>query len=758
FEANSRNLYNIESGSTTQTSTSTLCNVPGEPTLVEVYGSSITLQIDTNSNSYWTEYSIKMASGVNSTDQYLQTGSTFAAGPVVYQSTVTWGTEIWLKDLVANTSHTICVNARNSNGINTEYSITITTDTLLNPTSGLYVVSRTTYSVGLKWFRNNNPSDILYAVSFSSDNFAAHVSTIVALSDSFTATTTAAYSLTANTTYWFRTWTSTAVGGQVSSYDGPVSTMTNSLAPNAPINLSVDSSQTTTTQIKWNFTDNAVDEEALYVSSGTNTGMRVSGSLGQLPGTGTTTSYIETSLSPNTQYTRYAEAYNISNSSWSVPISTYTHADIPVSFAVDTTSKEYIKLTWSPATVGGNTRYAISRTTDTGGTWSFIVTWSDNLTATTTTNYGLSAGTTYHYRLYGYNGMGAITTNYSGPLSTMTVPQNDPPVISTATAITCIYFEGNKAVIRAVVTDDNKITEVTLYYRKKGETDWEEASFSPLPSTTSYSGSAVIPGSYVTKAGVEYYIRAYDDTLYGYWKSAASPQEITVKKIYGKGITSGNVNVPDENPDDGETGIYIPAGALDSGIQMLIEQKEAEDELPTTETFINTRKNSAKPVAVFEFGPDGTRFKVPVTLTIVYFDDVVTAAGIDESRLQMYWYNSGKWRLLGGTVNTVNNTVSAKTVRFSKYALFASKKVSITAGEKTFLTPYIPVQFSDITELTVYDIKGHTVIELEALSGTNIVTWDGTDENADTVESGAYIYKATTVAGDEKYGVIVVSK
>ncbi|MBN1385209.1 MAG: fibronectin type III domain-containing protein, partial [Elusimicrobia bacterium] len=759
FQANSRNNYNVESGSTTETSTSTLCNIPDTPTVTAIYGSSMTLQLDTTDNTYWTEYSIKMTSGVNSTDQYLQTGNTFAAGPVVYQSTVTWGSGINITDLVAFTSYSIYVNARNSNGVVTEYSPILTTTTLLNPTSGLYVVSRTSYSIDLEWFNNNNPSGVRYGLSLSSDNFVAHVSTFAELSENLTATTTTAYSLEANTTYWFRTWVSTEAAGDVSSYDGPISTQTSPLAPNAPTGLSVDNTQTTSTQIKWDFTDEADDEDALYISSGADTNMRVSNSLGQLPGTGSTTSYLETGLTPNTQYTRYAEAYNVSASSWSVPVNTYTDAATPENLAVDSVTKTSVKLSWSPATLGGNTRYAISRATDTGGEWSFIVTWTDELTATTTTNYGLSAGTSYFYRLYGYNTIGIITDNYDGPVSTSTVPQNDPPVISTATAIDIIYFEGNKVVIDATVTDDGGITQVTLLYRKKGETAWQETSFVPSPSTTTlYTGSAEIPGTYVTIAGVEYYIRAFDNVAYGYWKSASAPHVSTVTKTYGESVASGIVSVPDENPDDGTTSITIPAGALDSAIQMTIEQKESDDELPAVETSIDVRKNSARPIAVFEFGPDGTVFKVPVTLTMVYFDDVVTSAGVDESKLRMYWYNNGSWKPLGGTVDTVMNTVSAKTSRFSKYALFASKSVSITAGKKTFLTPYLPVELSDVSELTVYDIKGHTVVELQALSGTTIITWDGKDEDSNMVESGTYIYKAKTTAGEEKYGAIVVAK
>ncbi|MDZ7361053.1 MAG: hypothetical protein ONB46_10045 [candidate division KSB1 bacterium] len=69
-----------------------------------------------------------------------------------------------------------------------------------------------------------------------------------------------------------------------------------------------------------------------------------------------------------------------------------------------------------------------------------------------------------------------------------------------------------------------------------------------------------------------------------------------------------------------------------------------------------------------DFGPDGY-FAQYVTVTISYKDADLT--GIDPSRLTLAWYDEtlGQWIDLGGVVDVVQKTVTAKTNHFTQYTI-----------------------------------------------------------------------------------------
>jgi hypothetical protein len=69
-----------------------------------------------------------------------------------------------------------------------------------------------------------------------------------------------------------------------------------------------------------------------------------------------------------------------------------------------------------------------------------------------------------------------------------------------------------------------------------------------------------------------------------------------------------------------------------------------------------------------DFGPDGW-FDQPVIVTISYKDADLT--GIDPSKLTLAWYDesTGQWIDLGGVVDVVKQTVTAKTNHFTQYTI-----------------------------------------------------------------------------------------
>lgn len=70
----------------------------------------------------------------------------------------------------------------------------------------------------------------------------------------------------------------------------------------------------------------------------------------------------------------------------------------------------------------------------------------------------------------------------------------------------------------------------------------------------------------------------------------------------------------------------------------------------------------------FDFGPTGTTFAQPVTVTIAYLPANIPA-GVEEGSLRLHTLVGDQWELVpGSTVNTDNNTVSGSVSHFSVFA------------------------------------------------------------------------------------------
>ncbi len=112
---------------------------------------------------------------------------------------------------------------------------------------------------------------------------------------------------------------------------------------------------------------------------------------------------------------------------------------------------------------------------------------------------------------------------------------------------------------------------------------------------------------------------------------------------------------------DGNLAVDIPAGALAGDVTITTEPAMAP-----AEGAVGT---------VYEIGPTGTQFAMPVTLTLHY--DAAALNGAGESSLRVATYAGGAWQLLpGATVDTQAKTVSGVTTHLSPYAI-----VTETAGK-----------------------------------------------------------------------------
>ena len=105
---------------------------------------------------------------------------------------------------------------------------------------------------------------------------------------------------------------------------------------------------------------------------------------------------------------------------------------------------------------------------------------------------------------------------------------------------------------------------------------------------------------------------------------------------------------------DGNLAVNIPAGALPADVTITTEPAAA----PAAGAVGN----------VYEIGPTGTQFAMPVTLTLHY--DMTALSGATESSLRVATFAGGSWQLLpGAVVDTQAKTVSGVTTHLSPYAI-----------------------------------------------------------------------------------------
>lgn len=116
------------------------------------------------------------------------------------------------------------------------------------------------------------------------------------------------------------------------------------------------------------------------------------------------------------------------------------------------------------------------------------------------------------------------------------------------------------------------------------------------------------------------------------------------------------------NPNNGGTltnmdaTVTVPSGALSSAMNFSIR-------VPNTG------------FQLYELGPHGTVFNVPVTLTVSYANADLST--VDESTIRIAFLNpnTGAWMTVNGVRDSVNMTVTAQLKHFSTYGLVSDVKL-----------------------------------------------------------------------------------
>ncbi len=222
------------------------------------------------------------------------------------------------------------------------------------------------------------------------------------------------------------------------------------------------------------------------------------------------------------------------------------------------------------------------------------------------------------------------------------------------------------------------------------------------------------------------------------------------------GASGGTVQVSDPSSILNGASVNVPAGALSVETQITISEES------TCPDFLLTNNNICT-----DFGPDGTTFNSPATITIPYDDTIVT----DENNLRVYTYNSieGYWEEVQTvSINTINNVITAKVSHFTrasvqeKQSIFYSELLQMDNGKlvaKVVLTkPFTELPFSSLQQGCAgdSDVAASMLNNPSKISFKYHVTLVGKDSLFDNmIETKTITYEQLNTNGSGTYSVKV---
>jgi hypothetical protein len=203
-----------------------------------------------------------------------------------------------------------------------------------------------------------------------------------------------------------------------------------SIAPSAPSNLVLAPISSSQINLAWN--DNSNNENGFVLECSTS----ASGPFTPMNVSANVTVYSDTGLATNATYYYRIKAYNgVGDSSYSNVANATTLAQAmpptaPSSLVATVASSTQINLSWVDNS-NNEDGFAIERSLD-NSNFSQITTKAANVT--TYNDTGLTAGTTYYYRVKAYNAIGSV--GYSNVANATTVALPAPVVVPPAAPVT----------------------------------------------------------------------------------------------------------------------------------------------------------------------------------------------------------------------------------------------------------------------------------------------------------------------------------
>ena len=287
--------------------------------------------------------------------------------------------------------------------------------------------------------------------------------------------------LSAGTTYTYRVRATNAAGSSAASGKAQATTTAAPTVPRPPASLTATVASATSINLTWTA---ATGQTAYAVDRSTD-----GGATWATVATPTTTTYGDAGLTAGMTYTYQVRATNAVGSSAASNTATATTAAAPAvptapsSLTATAASATQVNLTWAAAT--GQIAYAVDRSTDGGATWTIVGT-------PTTTSYGdagLTAGTTYTYRVRATNAVGSSAASNTATATTTaapTVPTAPSSLTATAASATQVNLTWAAATGQIAYAVDRSTD---------GGATWTIVG---TPTTTSYGDAGLTAGTTYT--------------------------------------------------------------------------------------------------------------------------------------------------------------------------------------------------------------------------------------------------------------------
>ena len=335
--------------------------------------------------------------------------------------------------LTAGTTYQYRVRAYNTAG-NSGYSNTAsatTTVTLPAAPSALSATAASSTQINLAWTDNSNNES-----GFRIERCqGAGCSTFTEIAT--VGTNVVSYQntgLTAGTTYQYRVRAYNTAGN--SGYSNTASATTTVTLPAAPSALSATAASSTQINLAW--TDNSNNESGFRIERCQGAGCST---FTEIATVGTNVvSYQNTGLTTGTTYQYRVRAYNTAgNSGYSNTASATTTVTLPAApsaLSATAASSTQINLAWTDNS-NNEDGFRIERCQNAGcSTFTEIATVGTNVVSYQ--NTGLTAGTTYQYRVRAYNGGGNSAYSNTASATTITLPAAPSALSATAASSTQI--------------------------------------------------------------------------------------------------------------------------------------------------------------------------------------------------------------------------------------------------------------------------------------------------------------------------------
>jgi hypothetical protein len=174
-----------------------------------------------------------------------------------------------------------------------------------------------------------------------------------------------------------------------------------------------------------------------------------------------------------------------------------------------------------------------------------------------------------------------------------------------------------------------------------------------------------------------------------------------------------------------QAAVNIPAGALSADTEVTLARDKTSDASSRAAGLgVAALASAGEPIA---FGPEGTQFSAPVTITLPYDPTLVPTGALTSLAIQYYDPIAKSWTALTSSVDSVNHVVSAQTNHFSLYqplipaGLGAASAAQDAFGLRAYYvfpnptrgtrqaTIRIQPGLADSVEVHVYDLTGRNV-------------------------------------------------